>query len=72
MGAGQSWLSVIQSPRLCGAEPFAYVSELLTKLAEYRNMPAERKTTAGDVFLQELLPAAWVRTIPEKRLALGR
>jgi hypothetical protein len=59
--------TVIQSARLCEAEPFAYVSELLTKLAEYHDMTAE-----GEAFLRELLPAAWLTRNPEKRLALGR
>jgi transposase len=67
-----SWLTVIQSSRLCEAEPFAYVSELLTKLAEYRDMTAERKAAEGEAFLRELLPAAWLTRHPEKRLALGR
>jgi transposase len=67
-----SWLTVIQSARLHEAEPFAYVRDILTKLAEYRDMPAERKAAAGEAFLRELLPAAWVARNPDKRLALGR
>lgn len=67
-----SWLTVIQSARLHEVEPFAYVSELLSRLAEYRDMPAERKAAAGEAFLRELLPSAWMKRNPEKRLALGR
>jgi hypothetical protein len=34
---------VIQSALLHEAERFAYLSDLLTRLAEYRDMPGERK-----------------------------
>jgi hypothetical protein len=47
-------------------------SEPLTKLAEYRDMPAERKAAEGEAFLRELLPAAWVKRNTDKRLAIGR
>jgi len=36
-------LTVIQSALLHEAERFAYLSDLLTRLAEYRDMPGERK-----------------------------
>lgn len=67
-----SWLTVIQSARLHEAEPFAYVRDLLTRLADYRDMPAERKATGGEASLRELLPAAWVARNPERRLPLAR
>jgi transposase len=67
-----SWLTVVQSSRLHEVEPFAYVNDLLARLAEYRDMPAERKAADGEALLRELLPAAWAKGNPEKRLKLGR
>lgn len=67
-----AWLTVIQSARLCEVEPFAYVSDLLTRLAAYRDLPAERKATDGEAFLGELLPATWLRANPSRRLPLAR
>lgn len=67
-----SWLTVLQSARLHETEPFAFVGELLTRLAEYRDIPPERKAAEGEAFLRELLPTAWVARHPDKRLALGR
>jgi hypothetical protein len=67
-----SWLTVIQSARLYEVELFAHASEPRKKLAEFREMMAERKATQGEAFLREVLPAAWVAGNPEKRLALGR
>jgi hypothetical protein len=47
-----SWLTVIQSARLHEAEAFAYVSELLKRIAEYRDTPAERKAAEGEALLR--------------------
>ncbi len=70
--ATAAWLTVIQSARLCEVEPLAYVSGLLTRLAEYRDLPAERKAGEGEALLRELLPDAWLAAHPTKRLALAR
>jgi transposase len=67
-----AWLSVIQSARLHEVEPFAYVSDLLTRLAEYRDLAAERKAADGERLVRELLPDAWIKSNPSKRLALAR
>jgi transposase len=67
-----AWLTVIQSARLHEVEPFAYVSDLLTKLAAYRDMTAERKAADGEAFLRELLPGAWLGANPTRRLPLAR
>jgi hypothetical protein len=55
-----SRLTVIQSARLHEAEPFADLSDLLTKHAE------------GEALVRESLPGARVKRSPDKRLALGR
>ena len=70
--AAAAWLSVIQSARLHEVEPFAYVSDLLTRLTKYRDMTPERRATDGERLLRELLPDVWVKSDPEKRLALAR
>jgi len=67
-----AWLSVIQSARLHEVEPFAYVSDVLMKLAAYRDMPAERKAVDGEALLRGLLPEQWIRANPTARLALAR
>jgi len=67
-----AWLSVIQSARLHEIEPFAYVSNSLMKLAEYRDMPAERKAGDGDALLRGLMPEKWIEANPASRLALAR
>jgi transposase len=67
-----AWLTVIQSARLHEAEPFAYVGDLLTRLAEYRDMPDARKAAEGEAFLRDLLPAAWLSRNPACRLPLSR
>jgi transposase len=67
-----SWLTVVQSAQLHEVEPFAYVRDLLTRLAEYRDLPAERKAAEGGAFVRELLPAAWVTQNPDRRLSLAR
>jgi|GEM_PF-4531372 len=77
MGAGQvtsayAWLSVIQSARLHEVEPWAYVKDLLTKLAAYRDMTPQRKMAAGEAYLRELLPEAWLKANPAARLPLAR
>ncbi len=70
--ATAAWLTVIQSARLCEVEPLAYVSGVLTRLAEYRDLPAERKAGEGEALLRELLPDTWLAAHPTKRLALAR
>jgi transposase len=67
-----AWLTVIQSARLHEVEPFAYVGDLLTRLAEYRDMPESRKSAEGEAFLRGLLPAAWLSRNPACRLPLSR
>jgi len=67
-----AWLSVIQSARLHEAEPWAYVKDLLTKLAEYRDMTTQRRMADGDAHLRELLPEAWLKANPTARLPLAR
>lgn len=67
-----SWLTVVQSARLHEVEPFAYVSDVLMKLAAYRDMTVERKASEGEAILRELLPAAWLTANPTKRLGLAR
>ncbi len=67
-----AWLTAVQGARLHEAEPFACVRDLLTKLAAYRDMPAERRAADGEAFLRELLPAAWVASNPQHRLPLAQ
>ena len=67
-----AWLSVIQSARLHEVEPWAYVKDLLTKLAAYRDMTPQRKMAAGEAYLRELLPEAWLKANPAARLPLAR
>jgi transposase len=67
-----AWLTAVQGARLHEAEPFAYVRDLLARLAEYRDMPAERRAADGEAFLREILPAAWVASNPQHRLPLAR
>ncbi len=70
--ANVSSLTVIQRAQLCEAEPFAYASDLLTRLAESRDMTAERRAAEGEAFLRDLVSAVWVASNPEKRLPLAR
>jgi len=67
-----AWLSVIHSARLHEVEPFAYVSDVLLKLAAYRDMPAERKAGEGEALLRGLMPEEWIKANPTARLALAR
>jgi len=53
-------------------EPWAYVKDLLTKLAAYRDMTPQRKMAAGEAYLRELLPEAWLTANPAARLLLAR
>jgi len=63
---------VIHSARLHEVEPFAYVSDVLLKLAAYRDMPAERKAGEGEALLRGLMPEEWIKANPTARLALAR
>ena len=67
-----TWLTVIQSARLHDVEAFAYVSDLLTRLAEYRDLTAEQRASDREATLRGLLPAQWLKANPHARLPLGR
>mgnify|MGYP001251309538 CR=1 FL=1 len=59
-----TWMSIIQSARLNEIEPWAYVRDILTRLAEQQD--------GRPVDLAELLPEAWIDSHPEYRLPLSR
>lgn len=48
------------------------MSDVLTKLVAYRDLAAERKASEGEALLRDLLPDAWLKSNPTKRLALAR
>jgi len=53
-------------------EPWAYVKDLLRKLAAYRDMTPQRKMAEGEAYLRKLLPEAWLNANPAARLPLAR
>jgi len=60
-----AWFSLIGSARLHEVEPWAYLRDVLTRLAELGESP-------GDDALRELLPDRWLTTHPDARLPLSR
>lgn len=59
------WFTLIGSARLHEVEPWAYLRDVLTRLAELGESP-------GDEALRELLPDRWIKAHPAARLPLNR
>jgi len=66
------WMTIVQSARLHEVEPFAYITDILDRLAEFRDLPEERKAAEREARMNELLPDVWIKTHPEARLPLAR
>lgn len=66
------WMTVIQSARLHEIEPLAYITDLLDRLAVFRDLPPDRKNAERDEHLAKLLPDAWIASRPDARLLLAR
>jgi len=65
-----AWFTLIASARLAEVEPWRWLVDVLTRLAELRDraLTSEQR----DDELQELLPAAWLARHPEAKLPFGR
>jgi len=72
--AASVFFSVLCSASLAEVEPWAYLRDVLERLATLRNArrPARTPWAPTEAELAELLPAAWLRANPEHRLAVNR
>lgn len=66
------WMTIVQSARLHEVEPFAYIADILDRLAEFRDLPDDRKAAEREARIAELLPDVWIKAHPEAGLPLGR
>ena len=79
-GGGQAasvFFSLLCSASLAEVEPYAYLKDVLERLATIRNHRSLRLARGEpaeptDAELAELLPAAWLRANPEHRLVVNR
>lgn len=65
-----AWFTLIASARLAEVEPWRWLCNVLTRLAELRDQAPP--TAQLEHELRALLPAAWLATHPEAKLPLGR
>lgn len=66
------WLTVIQSARLHEIEPLACITDLLDRLAVFRDLPPDRKSAELDEHMATLLPDAWIVSHQDARLPNAR
>lgn len=64
------WFTLIASARLAEVEPWRWLTDVLTRLAELRDQTPPSEQLEHE--LRALLPAAWLATHPEATLPLGR
>lgn len=66
------WMTLIQTARLNAIEPMAYLTDVLDRLAEFRDLPEDRKAAKRKQRMIALLPDAWIEGRPDARLAVAR
>jgi transposase len=66
------WMTVIQSARLHEVEPLAYLTDVLGRLAEFRDLPEAQRNAERTARLTALLPDVWAKAHPDAKLALSR
>jgi transposase len=72
--AAAIFFSLLSSASLAEVEPYAYLTDVLERLAKIRNSrtPGMPKREPTDEELMELLPGAWLRANPKHRLPTNR
>ena len=72
--AASVFFSLLCSASLAEVEPYAYLRDVLERLAKIRNarLPGCPSRAPTDQELGELLPAAWLRANPQHRLETNR